>query len=257
MKVSKFSLHGQTVVVTGAKRGIGKAIAVGLAEAGANVALATHVIKDSNDDLNEVAAEINRLGNRSLVIQTDVTQKADVDSLVQRVMDEFGKIDILVNNAGILVRSPLLELPEHEWDSTIATHLKGSYLCCQAVGREMVKRKSGCIINIASNLAFKAVPSMVAYCAAKAGIVMLTRVLAVELGAYNIRVNAVGPGVVRTKMTDYIWSSQEVLEEREAQIPLARIAEPDDVVGAVLFLASDASAYVTGHTIIVDGGRLA
>jgi len=244
-------------VVTGAKRGIGKAIAVGLAEAGANVTLATRVIKDSTDDLHEVAAEINRLGNRSLVVQADVTQKADVDYLVRRVMDEFGRIDILVNNAGILIRSPLLELSEQEWDSTIATQLKGCYLCCQAVGQKMVEQKCGSIINVASNLAFKAVPCLAAYCAAKAGIVMLTRVLAIELGAYHIRVNAVGPGVVRTKMTDYIWSDQEVLEEREAQIPLGRIGEPDDVVGAVLFLASDASAYVTGHTIIVDGGRLA
>jgi len=253
--VTTFPLPGKVAMVTGGRRGIGKAIALALAEAGADIAICDRVVDDS--ELKTVAEEVKRLGRRSLVVQADITSKADVDSLVQRVTSEFGAIDILVNNAAMNIRAPLLELREDGWDKVINTDLKGYYLCSQAVGKQMVSQKRGSIINMASTAAIKAAPEMGAYCIAKAGVVMLTRILAVELAQYNIRVNAIAPYMVKTKFSQPLWSDPETLKQIESEIPLGRLAEPSDIVGSVLFLASDASAYITGHTIIVDGGSSA
>jgi len=250
--VPSFPLPGKVAIVTGGRRGIGKAIALALAEAGADIAVCDRAVEDG--ELKAVADEVHQLGRRSLAVRADITQKADVDGLVQRVMDEFGVIDILVNNAAMNVRAPLLELGEEGWDRVIDTDLKGYYLCSQAVGRRMVDQKRGNIINIASTAAIKAAPEMGAYCIAKAGVVMLTRVLALELAKYNIRVNAIAPYMVKTKFSQPLWSDAETLKQLESEIPLGRLAEPEDIVGSVLFLASDASSYITGHTIIVDGG---
>jgi len=250
--VSNLPLQGKVAIVTGSRRGIGKSIALALAEAGADIVVCDRVIEDG--ELKAVAEEIQRLGRRSLAVQTDITQKADVARLVQRVMDEFGTIDILVNNAAMNVMAPLLELREDGWDRVIDTDLKGYYLCCQAVGKRMVDQKRGNIINIASTAAIKAAPQMGAYCIAKAGVVMLTRVLALELAKYNIRVNAIAPYMVKTKFSQPLWSDPETLKQLESEIPLGRLAEPGDIIGSALFLASDASSYITGHTIIVDGG---
>jgi len=250
--IPPFPLPGKVAIVTGARRGIGKAIALALAEAGADIAVCDRVIEDG--ELNAVAEEVKRLGRRSLALQADITQKADVDGLVQRVVDEFGVIDILVNNAAMNIRVPLLELREDGWDRVINTDLKGYFLCSQAVGRRMVEQKRGNIINITSTAAIKVAPEMGAYCIAKAGVVMLTRVLAVELAQYNIRVNAVAPYMVKTKFSQPLWSDPETLKQLESEIPLGRLAEPGDIIGSVLFLASDASSYITGHTIIADGG---
>ena len=250
-----FSLQGRVAIITGGRRGIGKAIALALAEAGADIVACDRVFEDG--ELKAVAEEVQRLGRRSLAVQADITQKADVDSLAQRVMGEFGGIDILVNNAATNIIAPLLELGEDGWDRVIDTDLKGYYLCCQAVGRIMMEQKRGNIINIASTAAMKAAPRMGAYCIAKAGVVMLTRVLAVELASYNIRVNAIAPYMVKTKFSQPLWSDPETLKQLESEIPLGRLAEPGDIVGAALFLASDASSYITGHTIIVDGGLTA
>jgi NAD(P)-dependent dehydrogenase (short-subunit alcohol dehydrogenase family) len=239
-------------IVTGARRGIGKAIALAMAQAGADIAICDRVIEDG--ELNAVAEEVKRLGRRSLAVQADITQKAEVDGLVKGVVDEFGVIDILVNNAAMNIRAPLLELREDGWDRVINTDLKGYFLCSQAVGKRMVEQKRGNIINIASTAAIKAAPEMGAYCIAKAGVVMLTRVLAVELAKYNIRVNAIAPYMVKTKFSQPLWSDPETLKQLESEIPLGRLAEPGDIIGSVLFLASDASSYITGHTIIVDGG---
>jgi NAD(P)-dependent dehydrogenase (short-subunit alcohol dehydrogenase family) len=252
MGTSSFSLPGKVVIITGGRRGIGKAIALAMAEAGADIAICDRVIEDG--ELNAVAEEVKRLGRRSLAVQADITHKADVDALVQRVMDEFGAVDILVNNAAMNIRALLLELSEDGWDRVIDTDLKGYYLCSQAVGKRMVDQKRGNIINIASIAAIKAAPEMGAYCIAKAGVVMLTRVLAVELAKYNIRVNAIAPYMVKTKFSQPLWSDPGTLKELESEIPLGRLAETSDIIGAVLFLASDASSYITGHTIIVDGG---
>lgn len=245
-------LTGRVAVVTGGRRGIGRAIALALAEAGADIALGDRVVDDG--ELNAVADEVKKRGRRALAVKADVTDKADVDNFVQKVVAEFGAIDILVNNAAMNIRAPLLELREDGWDKVIDTDLKGYYLCSQAVGRIMVEQKRGNIINIASTAAMYTAPEMGAYCIAKAGVVMLTRILAVELAQYNIRVNAVAPSMVKTKFSQPLWSDPETLKEIEAGIPLGRMAEPSDIVGSVLFLASDASSYITGHTIVVDGG---
>ncbi len=247
-----FSLAGRAAIVTGGRRGIGRAIALAMAEAGADVALGDRVVDDG--ELNAVSEEVKKLGRRSLAVQADITQKADVDNLVQKTLAEFGAIDILVNNAAMNIRAPLLELNEDGWDKVIDTDLKGYYLCSQAVGKIMVGQKRGNIINIASTAAMYTAPEMGAYCIAKAGVVMLTRILAIELAQYNIRVNAVAPSLVKTKFSQPLWSDPETLKQIESEIPMGRLAEPGDIVGSVLFLASDASAYITGHTIVVDGG---
>jgi NAD(P)-dependent dehydrogenase (short-subunit alcohol dehydrogenase family) len=249
------SLEGRVALITGGRRGIGRAIALALAEAGADVALGDRVIDDGQ--LEKVAAEIKELGRRSLALQADITKKAEVDGLVEKIVAEFGAIDILVNNAAMNIRAPLLELNEEGWDKVIDTDLKGYYLCSQAVGKVMVKQKRGNIINIASTAAMGASPEMGAYCIAKAGVVMLTRVLALELAQYNIRVNAVAPYLVKTRFSQPLWDDAETLKQIESEIPMGRLAEPEDIVGSVLFLASDESAYVTGHTIVVDGGSSA
>ena len=252
MSVLSFPLQGKVVIVTGGRRGIGKNIALALAEAGADIVVCDRMIEDG--ELEAVAEEAQRLGRRSLAVRADITQKADVDSMVQRVMDEFGVIDILINNAAMNIRAPLLELGEEGWDRVIDTDLKGYYLCCQAAGKRMVDQKRGNIINIASTAAMKAAPEMGAYCIAKAGVVMLTRVLSLELARYNIRVNAIAPYMVKTKFSKPLWSDPETLKQLESEIPLGRLAEPGDIIGSALFLASDASSYITGHTIVVDGG---
>ena len=255
MSDSIFTLDGKTAIVTGGKQGIGKAIALALAQAGADVTVCGRVLEDGK--LKAVADEIRELGRRSLVIQTDITRRADVDNLVQKVIDEFGHIDIMVNNAGVLLKSPFLELSEEVWDKTIDTDLKGYYFCCQAVGRRMVEQKSGNIINIASGLATKAAPLVGVYCAAKAGVLMMSRVMAVELAPYNIRVNVISPGLLKSDMTEYAWSDPEVLKPIAAARPLGRIAEPSDIAGAAVFLASDAASYITGHNLLIDGGYYA
>jgi NAD(P)-dependent dehydrogenase (short-subunit alcohol dehydrogenase family) len=250
--VGSSPLSGRVAVVTGGRRGIGKAIALALAQAGADVALGDRTVDDGQ--LEAAAAEIKKLGRRALALQVDITKKTEVDNFVQAVVAEFGAIDILVNNAAMNIRAPLLELGEDGWDKVIDTDLKGCFLCAQAVGRVMVEQRRGNIVNIASTAAKHPTPEMGAYCIAKAGVVMLTGVLAVELAQYNIRVNAVAPSMVKTKFSQPLWSDPETLKEIEAGIPLGRMAEPGDIVGSVLFLASDAAGYITGHTIVVDGG---
>jgi NAD(P)-dependent dehydrogenase (short-subunit alcohol dehydrogenase family) len=253
--VGSYSLSGKVAVVTGGRRGIGKAIALALAGAGADIALGDRTVDDGQ--LEAAAAEIKKLGRRSLAVKADITSKAEVDSFVQKVADELGAVDILVNNAAMNIRAPLLELNEEGWDRVIDTDLKGYYLCAQAAGKIMAKQKRGNIVNIASTAAMDTAPEMGAYCIAKAGVVMLTRILALELAQYNIRVNAVAPSLVKTKFSQPLWADPKTLKEIEAGIPLGRLAETEDITGAVLFLASEVSAYVTGHTLVVDGGSMA
>ncbi|MBI4186019.1 MAG: SDR family oxidoreductase [Chloroflexi bacterium] len=255
MSLPSFSLAGRTALVTGGSRGIGRAIALTFAEAGADVAICSRTVADGK--LEAVAGEVRRLGRRSLAVQADITRQADVENMVRRVRDEFGSIDILVNNAGNYITFFLTELREKEWDMTIDTHLKGYYFCCQAVSKVMVKQKRGNIISIASDLAIKPYSESGAYSAAKAGVLMLTRSLALELGKYRIRVNAISPGMVRTEMMDYLTRDPEALREAEAAIPLGRMAETEDIAAAALFLASDASSHITGQAIVVDGGSCA
>ena len=255
MSIPDLSLAGKVAIITGSRRGIGRAYALAFAEAGADVAVCDYMVEDG--DLEVVAGEIRKLGRRSIAVQIDVSSKIDVDNLVQRAAEELGGIDILVNNAGVVFFKPLLETTEDEWDKTINVHLRGCYLCSQAVSKKMIEQKrKGSIINIASHFAFKAA-TQGAYCVAKAGVVMLTRVLARELGSYNIRANALGPGLTRTEANRSRFDDPEFLEQRLPTIPLGRVADTADMVGTALFLASDASSYITGQTIVVDGGGLA
>jgi len=257
MRIPDFSLHNEVAVVTGARRGIGKAIALAFAEAGADVAICDAVVDDG--ELDRVVDEIQQLGRRSLAMQVDISRKTEVDGLAQQVAATFGTVDILFNNAAVNAKSlgQLIDLAEDEWDRIFAIDLKGYYLCAQAFSKQMMKTKKGTIISMASRFGLKPEVGAGAYSIAKAGVIMLTRVLARELGSYNIRANAIAPGMVKTEFNRHIWSRQGFLEQLEATLPLGRVAEPPDIVGAALFLASSASGYITGHTISVDGGSLA
>lgn len=255
MSISTFSLEGKVALVTGGRRGLGRGMALGLAEAGADVAICDLVVEDG--ELEAVAGEIKKLGRRSLAVKTDVTQKSEVDALVKKVEEELGPIDILVNNAGTGSRYTMLETTEDEWHRVIDTDLTSCYLCSQAVGRGMVERRRGSIISIASGAGIRGFSGRNTYNVAKAGVIMLTKVLARDWGKYNVRVNAIAPTIVKTEMSRGMQENPQALAAEAARIPLGRLAEVSDLVGPAIFLASDASGYITGDTIVVDGGQLA
>ena len=221
MSMPSFSFEGKVAVVTGGGTGIGRAIALEFAKAGADVVVASRRLSV----LEKVSEEVKALGRRSLAIQTDISRKTDVDNLVQRVMDEFGAIDILVNNAAILIwNTTLLKLSEDEWDKVIDTNLKGYFLCSQAVSKGMVERKKGNIINIVSGSASRGGSS---YVISKAGVVNFTKGLARELASYNIRVNAIGPGWVKTDMPKVVWSDPKAYKAVTARIPMGLFPSPE------------------------------
>jgi len=248
------SLDGKVALVTGGSRGIGRAIALIYAEAGADVVVCSRA---QDDELGKVVEEIKGMGRRSLAVQADVSKKADVDNLVERAIKELGVIDILVNNAGTIIKTPLVEISEEEWNHIMDTNLKGCHLCSQAVSRRMIDQKKCNIINMASIRSIAAIADRAMYCVSKVGVVMLTRVLALELACHNIRVNAIAPGWIKTRLNEVVWGNPETLKKIEATIPLGHMGEPKDIAGTALFLAADASSYITGQTIIVDGGVIA
>lgn len=245
-------LDNKTAIVTGARRGIGRAIALAMAKEGANVV----VCDISQEDCDKVVTEIKRLGRKGLAIKCDVTSKATIDAMVKKTIAEFGRIDILVNNAGILGVKPFLELTESEWDNLLSVNLKGQFLCAQSAAREMVKNKRGRIINIASvssggcQIAF---PLIAHYTASKGGVLGLTKALALELAPFNINVNAISPGAVNTDMAK---GSEEQTKALVARIPKHRIGEPEEIANLAVFLASADSEYITGADIVIDGGWL-
>ena len=255
MSKREHSLAGKVALVTGGRRGIGRTIALAFAEAGADVSVCDIVVEDGQ--LEGVAKKIQGLGRRSLAVQADTSRRVEVENLFNKVAEKFGRIDILVNNAGIGVPGRLVDLKEDEWDRVLNVNLKGYYLCAQAAAMGMMEQKGGNILCTASQFAFKAASGLGVYSIAKAGVVMLTRVLARELGSYGIRVNAIAPGLVRTELSRHDWDDPDLRSQREAAIPLGRVAETEDLVGLALFLCSDASSYITGTTILVDGGELA
>ncbi|OIO43587.1 MAG: hypothetical protein AUJ24_02270 [Parcubacteria group bacterium CG1_02_36_42] len=249
-------LKGKVAIITGARRGMGRTHAIALAKAGAKV-----VVSDiSLDDCQKVADEIKKAKGEAMAVKCDVTKKEEVDEMVKRTIEKWGKIDILVNNAGICDFKPFLEMTEKDWDRTIEINLKGYFLVAQTVAKEMVKRKSGSIINIASiamgqtGVGF---PALVHYCASKGAIVAMTEAMALELAPHNIRVNAVSPGAIETPMIDPLKADPKTMEGTLARIPLHRVGKPEEVSNLVLFLASDASSYMTGSDVVIDGGWLA
>jgi len=254
VNIHDLSLKGKVAIVTGGRHGIGRAIALAFAEAGADIVVCD-LVEDGK--LETVAGEVESLGRRCLAVRTDVTRKSDVDNLVSSVMNEFSVIDILVNNAGVCIRERLLDHSEEDWDTVIDTNLKGCYLCSQAVGKRMVDQKKGNIINITSNIGILPAQNRGAYCISRAGIIMLTKVLALELGSYDIRVNAIAPGWVKTKFTEVLWSNPEIFNRVTTASLMGRWGETSDIASAALFLASDVSSYITAQTIVADGGLTA
>jgi len=250
-------LKGKTAIITGARRGLGRTHALVLAKAGAKV-----VVSDiSLEECEKVVDEIKKQGGDALAVKCDVSKKAEVEKMIEKTIEKFGKVDILVNNAGICQFKPFLELTEEEWDRTININLKGYFLCAQAAAKEMVKQKSGgAIVNIAS-VAMGQVgvgfPNISHYCASKGGIVAMTEALALELAPFDIRVNVVSPGAIETPMIDPLKTDPKIMEGRLARIPLHRVGKPEEVSNLVLFLASDESSYMTGSTVVIDGGWLA
>jgi NAD(P)-dependent dehydrogenase (short-subunit alcohol dehydrogenase family) len=246
-----FSLAGQVALVTGAARGLGRAIALAFAHAGADVALGLRDVSTGID----LAREIEAQGRNALRLQMDVTNLAQVSRATQDAADHFGKLDILVNNAGNGISGLALDVSEQDFDETLALNLKATFFASQAAAKIMMRQESGRIINMSSQAGFAALPTESVYCASKAAVSHLTKCLAVEWGPYNITVNAVAPTFIATPGTDEALADPafraDVIERIAA---LHRIGEPMDVAGAVIFLASPAAALITGHTILIDGG---
>jgi NAD(P)-dependent dehydrogenase (short-subunit alcohol dehydrogenase family) len=247
-----FNLKGKVAIVTGGGRGIGKAISLGLAGAGASVVVCSRTQKE----IDGVADEIRQMGGKALAAGTDLTVNEQIENMVNRTIKEFGKIDVLVNNAARSFLRSLLDLREDGWDKVFNTNVKAVWLLSRAVARRMIEQKSGRIINITTVGAEKAELGMAAYGCSKAALKMLTRCMAREWAQYGINVNAVGPGLTRTDFSKPIWSNPDVAKHVAGMIPKGRLAEPEEIVGSVLFLASDAANFITGHSIYVDGGTL-
>lgn len=247
----QFTLPGQVALVTGAARGLGCAIALALANAGADIALG---LRDIASD-SGVAAEIEHLGKRVLPLQLDVSRVDQITRSVEAAAAHFGRLDILVNNAGIAPENLAENVREEDFDQILAVNLKGTFFASQAAGRIMIRQKSGRIINMSSQAGFVALPTESVYCMTKAAIAHLTKCLAVEWGKYNITVNAVAPTFIHTPGTESALSDPQFRSDVITRIAaLHRIGEPMDVAGAVVFLASSAASLITGHTILVDGG---
>jgi NAD(P)-dependent dehydrogenase (short-subunit alcohol dehydrogenase family) len=246
-----FDLSGQVALVTGAARGLGRAISLALAHAGADVALG---LRDAKAD-GGLAAKIERMGRKAMPLQMDVSGMDQISESVTQAFKRFGRLDILVNNAGIAPENPAENVSEKDFDATLTINLKGTFFTSQAVGRVMIQQKRGRIINMSSQAGFAALPGESVYCMTKAGIAHLTKCLAVEWGQYGITVNAVAPTFIHTPGTEeYLSNAANRADVVERIAALHRIGEPMDVAGAVVFLASDAASMITGHTMLIDGG---
>jgi dehydrogenase/reductase SDR family protein 4 len=246
----EFSLKNKVVLITGASRGIGQAIAIEMARSGADVAIASRKLPD----LEKVAEEIRKTGRKCLPVPAHIGKMEEINNLVKRVLEEFGKIDILVNNAGTNPSmAQAIDIDERAWDSTMNLNLKGLFFLSQAVARVMKEKGGGIIINVAS-IAGITPDILPIYSISKAAAIMATKVMAQQWAPYNIRVNAIAPGLTKTRFSEALWKNPDILKMAMSKTPMARPAEPDEMVGAIIYLASDASSYVTGQVIAIDGG---
>jgi NAD(P)-dependent dehydrogenase (short-subunit alcohol dehydrogenase family) len=251
MPSSLFDLTGRMAIVTGAGRGLGRAIAVGLAQFGADVAM----VSRTRAQLEETAAEVTKTGRKAMVIPADVAKKTEVENVVRQVVEAWGRLDILVNNAGVDAAQPSLDYKEEDWDFVMDVNLKGYFLFAQAAGRVMIDQRRGSIVNNSSICGDVGIKNILAYNASKGGVNMLTRTLAVEWAPYNIRVNAFAPAYMEVVMPGAAVEHDEKKEQSIRELtPLGRRGRPEELVGPVVFLASDASSYVTGEILMVDGG---
>ncbi len=245
-----FSLKGKVILITGASRGIGQAAAIGLAQMGADVVIASRKLPD----LEKVAEEVRKAGSKCVPVAAHIGKTEEIDNLVKRVLEEFGKIDILVNNAATNpTMASAIDVDERTWDSIMNLNLKGLFFLSQAVARVMRGKGGGKIINVAS-VAGITPDILPIYSISKAGVIMATKVMAQQWAPYNIRVNAIAPGLTKTRFSEALWKNPDILKMAMTRTPLARPAEPEEMVGAMIYLASDASSYVTGQVIAVDGG---
>jgi NAD(P)-dependent dehydrogenase (short-subunit alcohol dehydrogenase family) len=245
-----FSLKGKVALVTGASRGIGRGATMALAGAGADVALASRKLPD----LEKVAEEIRKTGRKALAVAAHVGKMEEISSLVSKVKEEFGRIDILVNIAGTNpTMDSALDVQERAWDAIINLNLKGLFFLSQAVARLMKEKGGGKIINVASIAGIS--PDILAvYSISKAAVIMATKVMAQQWAQYGIRVNAIAPGLTKTRFSEALWNNPDILKMAMSHTPMARVAEPEEMAGAILYLASDASSFVTGQTLAIDGG---
>lgn len=244
--------QNKSAIVTGGAQGIGKAISLAFAREGANVMVADIRSREAET----VSAEIVEMGRKSLSFEIDVSRKSRVDKMVEKAVNAFSTIDILVNAAGIFVRSPIEDVSEEDWDRVMAVNLKGTFLCSQSVGRQMIKQGAGNIVNIASIAGHTPQININAYSPSKAGIIMLTKIMAVEWAGYGIRVNAISPGPTATPMFMSIYDSKAKFEQRQKAIPQNRVAGPDEIAHTAVFLCSEEAGFITGDSLVIDGGSL-
>ncbi len=252
MEGVNFDLTGKVAIITGSGSGIGRSIALGISQAGATVVVTE--LPGKEEAAVETAEAVRKGGREAITVELDVRKKKSVEQMVERAVESFGRIDILVNNAGVIIRKKAIETSEEEWDRVMDVNLKGVFFTSQSVAREMIKKRSGKIINISSINGVIGSDERASYTASKAGVINLTRTLAAEWAEYGINVNAIGPTYLLTPLTKSLFENEDFKEKYFERQPMQRIGRPEDILGAVIYLASSASDLVTGHTLMVDGG---